>query len=228
MKLIKKCVLCSKLLFFNSIEYNNLFYCKDCLEIQKQNEYQEKIKKEEQRKALLQIKQEKNKIKEIQANEFLKKQLELEEKIRIEKLKKKKEKEIFKQIKSSSKDVDENKTNIKNFSNKIIYFSKEEIINNDRLLYIYADVKRVLVIDWLKGKKKIILNKNREIRRTHAGGFSAEKFQKFVDFKKKTASDWIFYKLSIPGVIRKPYNLIKIESDNEDFKKSIENFIDNY
>lgn len=227
MVLIKKCALCSKWLLFNSIEHNALFYCKDCIMIQKQSESEEKIKQEEQRKISMQKKQEKKKLNEMRANERLKQELALEEKTKNEKLRKKKQKELLEQIKPTSKNVDECKPQKKKLnSKKKIYFSKEDIANNDRLLYIYADIKRVLVIDWLKGKKDIMLNKNREIRRTHAGGFSAEKFQKFVDFKKKTAFDWIVSLLSRSGIIRKPYDLIRVESDNHTLKENIENFIE--
>lgn len=227
MVLIKKCALCSKWLLFNSIEYNALFYCKDCIMIQKQNESEKKIRQEEQRKISMQKKQEKKKLNEMRADECLKQELALEKKTENEKLKKKKQKELLEQTKLTSKNADECKPQEKRFhSEKKIYFSKEEIANNDRLLYICADIKRVLVIDWLKGKKKIMLNKNREIRRTHAGGFSAEKFQKFVDFKKKTAFDWIVSLLSKSGIIRKPYDLIRVESANQTLKKNIENFIE--
>ena len=51
----------------------------------------------------------------------------------------------------------------------------------DTLLYIHVTVKRIKAIEWRYGKKKILLNKEREIRHTHKGGFSQEKFQKFVD-----------------------------------------------
>ena len=158
MVLIKKCVLCSKWLLFNYIEYNALFYCKDCIMIQKQNESEEKMRQEEQIKISMQKKQEKKKkLNEMLADRHLKQELVLEEKTKNEKLRKKKRKELFEQTKLTSKNANECKPHDKRFnSKKKIYFSKEEIANNDRLLYIYVDIKRVLVIDWLKGKKKIM------------------------------------------------------------------------
>ena len=229
MTLIKRCNLCDKLLLINFIEYNNLFYCKKCLIIQKQKEIEETKLQEEQKRIYIKKKQERKKLNEKKVNEQLKKDLELEKKKQDKKIKIKKLKELLKKNKKKiikNKEYKKPKKN-HNSSNKI-YFSKDEINDNSRLLYIEADIKRILVIDWLKGKKKIILNKEREIRRTHAGGFSAEKFQKFVDFKKKTAYDWIISVLERPGIIRKPYDIIKVRCSDDNFKKGIENFIEQF
>ena len=228
MALIKKCNLCNKLLLINFIEYNNLFYCKKCLKIHKQKEIEKTKLQEEQKRVYIKKKQEKKRLNEKKVNEELKKDLKLEKKKQNEKIKKKELKELIKKNKINNIRNKEYKKPKKYHSSNKIYFSKDEISDNDRLLYIEADIKRILVIDWLKGKKKIILNKEREIRRTHAGGFSAEKFQKFVDFKKKTAYDWIISVLERPGIIRKPYDIIKVRCLDDNFKKGIENFIEQF
>lgn len=106
------------------------------------------------------------------------------------------------------------------------YFPPETIRSRPRLLYVEADVKRLKVFDWKDGKIKVVMNKNREVRRTHAGGFSAEKFQKFVDAKKHMSYDWIASQLAKPGIIRKPYDEVKVACPDEDLKRKIENLIE--
>ena len=64
-------------------------------------------------------------------------------------------------------------------------FSQEDIKNNEKLLYVEATVKRLKVIEWIKGKYRVVLNKEREVRKTYVGGYSQKKFQDFVNQKKK-------------------------------------------
>ena len=42
-------------------------------------------------------------------------------------------------------------------------FSKEEIKDYDRLLYIKADTKRLMAVEFINGKRKLLLNKEREV-----------------------------------------------------------------
>lgn len=112
--------------------------------------------------------------------------------------------------------------------NKLIYFTKEEIEENDKLLFIYVNVKQIHAIEWLNGKKRIVLNKKREVRRTHAGGFSAEKFQKFIDAKKEKTFEWITEVLERQGVLKSSYNKIRISSQNDNLKKQLEEYLQKY
>jgi len=86
-------------------------------------------------------------------------------------------------------------------------------------------VKRVYVLEWLRGKKRVVLNEEREIRRTHAGGFSAEKFQKFVDAKKKKTFEWASDLLERPGVLREKYDKVMVVSNDEELKDAVEEFL---
>lgn len=84
----------------------------------------------------------------------------------------------------------------------------------DPLLYVHVTVKRIKAIEWRKTKKKVLLNKEREIRHTHKGGWSQEKFQRFVASQKKKAPEWIEQNLTKRGVLRFPYEKIVIEGDD--------------
>lgn len=86
---------------------------------------------------------------------------------------------------------------------------------NETVLFIQATTKRLKVIEWRKKKKRIILNKEREIRRTHKGGFSQEKFQAFVDSQIAKTPEWVETNLKKPGVLRGPYQKMIIEANEE-------------
>ena len=109
-----------------------------------------------------------------------------------------------------------------------LYFDKNTIQQHDTLLYIEAEVNKLIAVEWLHGKKRIVLNNKREVRRTRAGGFSAEKFQKFVDTKKEKAVDWAIELLNRPGVLRNKYDLIKVVSVKEGIKEKLESYLDKY
>ena len=228
--MLKKCFICRKLIFLKYINYLDNSYCKNCFEIEKKNE---EIKRKNKEIEILKKKREKAKIRNKLANEKLK------EEIKQEKLKNNFKNSSSKKISGEKENKQINKNKEKNLNQKESikkqnqkknkeFFDKETIKNNSRLLYIEFDLKHILVIDWFEGRKKIMLNKNRELRKTHAGGFSAEKFQKFVDAKKNTTYDWIIEQLSKPGIIRKPYDKIKIVSKYDDIKKEVEKFIESY
>jgi len=227
---IKRCKICNKLLFFKYEIYDGNFYCVKCvdvvrkIDIKKENERLEQYNKKREKEKLLQI--QRAKIKNDIANnkliEDLKKQKRKEqeehrkkaEKLRLKLLKKEKKDEVIHDI-------------IKKQTYKI-YFDKDTIKSYDLLLYIEADVKRLLVIEWLHGKKRVVLNNEREIRRTRAGGFSAEKFQKFIDFKKNKAIDWIIELLNKPGILKLKYDKIKIASNKDYLKEELELFLKKY
>ena len=109
-----------------------------------------------------------------------------------------------------------------------LFFDKDTIQKYENLLYIEADIKRILAIEWVNGKKRIVLNSEREIRRTKAGGFSAEKFQKYVDSKKKNTIEWFTELLNKEGVLKPKYDKIKIISKKDELKKELEIYLDKY
>lgn len=108
-----------------------------------------------------------------------------------------------------------------------ISFDRNIILKYESLLYIEADIKRLLVIEWLHGKKRIVLNSEREIRRTRAGGFSAEKFQKFIYSKKENTIEWLIELLDKQGVLRPKYDKIKVVSKKEYLKEKLESYLKN-
>ena len=104
--------------------------------------------------------------------------------------------------------------------------SREQLAANlsspsNTILYIKATVKQIKLIEWRQGKKKILLNKEREIRHTHKGGWSQEKFQRFVESQKSKATSWFSENLQKKGVLRPPYDKIIIDSKKytEELKK---------
>lgn len=94
-------------------------------------------------------------------------------------------------------------------------------------LFISIDTKRILAEDILDGKSKICLNKEREIRKTKAGGFAQKKYQNFVEDLKsnKKTKQWIIENLMKPGVLRFPYDEIHVEGKDEELRDSIQNFL---
>ena len=93
---------------------------------------------------------------------------------------------------------------------------------DEAYLYVFVSVKKVRAEEYLYGKRRVALNKDREIRRTHAGGFSAEKFQRFVDAKRAHAYEWVQGLLDRPGVLKGPYDRITVESPDQKLKSAIE------
>ncbi len=106
--------------------------------------------------------------------------------------------------------------------------AEQESQNYESLLYIYADVKRIKAIEWKNGKKRVALNKEREIRRTHKGGFSQEKFQRFVDSQKKKTWQWIEDNLTRKGVLRPPYEHLIVECKDSLLEKRIHTLISDH
>ena len=166
------------------------------------------------------------KAKEERANRLLKEQLRKEK----EQSRKNQEK-----IKPKSKSVPEPSRKKKKLRRKqrITISEKEQeaedlATKQDTILFISATTKRLRAIEWRKAKKRIILSKEREIRRTHKGGFSQEKFQHFVDSQKAKTAEWIETNLKKPGVLRGPYNKIIIEATDEKVEKVIKRIVKDY
>lgn len=216
----KKCE-CGRWVFFKKFLYKGEYFCPECYAKHKQRdeEKQKKIEEEKKKKRA----EEKNKIADKKLREELKSPKKPQKKVRKSQEKKEPEDEESKkeEPKQQEEKIGKKETGRNNFS-------KEEINKYDKLLLVEASVKKVKAIEWIDGKKRIAVNKEREIRRTHAGGFSQEKFQKFVDAKKKQTVDWIKDVLNRPGVLREGYDKILVSADNEELKSEIERFLDDY
>lgn len=225
--MFKKCKQCGKLIFFRSRLYREDYYCSKCVKIVQERdiELENKIKEQEleqEKKIKFEQKRIKNKIADKQLLEDLKKQNKKE----LEKILKKERKLKSKLLKKKENlDFKESITKKQTYN---LFFDKDTIQKYENLLYIEADIKRILAIEWINGKKRIILNHEREIRRTKAGGFSAEKFQKFVDSKKKNTIDWFTELLDKQGVLKSKYDKIKVISKKEELKKELEIYLDKY
>ena len=102
-------------------------------------------------------------------------------------------------------------------------FSKNQIEDYDSLLYIKADTKRLKAIEFVKGKKKVLLNKEREVRKTNAGGMAKKKFRRHFEAVKKRTSGWHLENLE--KIQKEKYDYLKLDIDNEKYKETIFNFL---
>ena len=201
-----KCNKCDSRKFFSSFHHvDGTKYCGNCKILLDDQQKDKEKKKREKSRGLADLK--------------LKEELEREG-LKAKEKKVIKEKKIKKIIEKER--IQNNKKKERFLSNKDL---QELADSYDFFLYVHVTVKRLKAIEWRKGKKKIILNKEREIRRTHKGGWSQEKFQRFVDFQKKHALDWINGILVREGVLRPPYDQIVVESDDDNLKKGVEELL---
>jgi hypothetical protein len=225
--MLRRCFRCNKLLFFEIRHFKDNDYCRDCYSlVNAEFLYARQKESERKRKELLKKKREQKIRRDKEEYEQIKKDLAKERQKQQQRYSEsQKEKIMDNETYAEQKDKVLKDKKVSSSTQNYDYFSSEQILLHPRLLYLEADVKRLLVIEWLDGKKRIALNKNREVRRTHAGGFSAEKFQKFVDFKKQKTFDWVSDQLSRPGILRKPYDIIKVVSKDDELKEAIETFI---
>jgi len=205
--MFKSCYSCKKILLFKKKKFEDKFYCEKCLvlAIQQKQAEEDRLKLEKEKKTI-----ERNKLADKNLKEELRIEAEKQKKTKKKKLKKP-DKPII--VRPKVKPLPK------------IYFTENEINENELLLYVEIDVKRVYVLEWLNSKKRVVLNKKREIRRTHAGGFSAEKFQKFVDAKKKKTFEWVLDLLERPGVLRERYDKTKVVSNDEELRSGVEGFL---
>lgn len=101
------------------------------------------------------------------------------------------------------------------------YFTKEELKSFPKLLFVRADTKRILAVEFTKGRKRVALNKEREVRRTKAGGWAQKKFERHVKWLKSQTLEWHRNNLEKAGVLRPPYDIIKIECRDAEQRKNI-------
>jgi len=222
MTFIFKCSKCGNRIFFQ--EYTLIDDQKICLPCESNLRKQEEIRKEQEkiRQNELDIRKKREQEKDREADELLRKQLEQERQKLLEKARKAALRKEKKLSKKKEKIID---------SRNVIYISLEQKAKklsrvHNKVLYVYADVKNIKAIEWVDGKKRIALNKERELRRTHKGGFSQEKFQHFIDMKKKQTAQWVEDNLLQEGVLRPPYDKFIVETNDPLLQKRINEIID--
>ena len=229
--MIKKCKRCNKLLFFRFKLYLDNYYCPKCFAIVQARDIEEENKKLEHEKQIAEkgkkLQLEKARIRNEIADKKLLEELESEKRKQQQKIQKKAEKLRLKQQRKAKEISTTEEYKAKRQTHKL-YFDKNTIHQHDILLYIKVEVNQLIAVEWLHGKKRIVLNNKREVRRTRAGGFSAEKFQKFVDAKKKMTVDWAIELLNRPGVLRNKYDLIKVISTKDSLKEKLESYLKKY
>jgi len=102
-------------------------------------------------------------------------------------------------------------------------FSKQDIEDYDSLLYVKADTKRLKAIEIVKGKRKVLLNKEREVRKTNAGGMAKKKFRRHFEAVKKRTGSWHLENLD--KIQRDKYDKLKLDIENPKYKETIFNFL---
>jgi|TARA_B100001971_G_C18057334_1_gene466027 hypothetical protein len=215
-------------MFFKSKLYRDNYYCQKCAAIVQAKDIEEENKKLEQiaeKRKKHQL--EKAKIRNDIADKKLVEELESEKRKQRKKAQKKAEKLRLKQQRKAKEVNIVEEYSAKGQTHKL-YFDRNTIQQHDVLLYIEAEVNQLIAVEWLHGKKRVVLNNKREVRRTKAGGFSAEKFQKFVDAKKRETVDWAIELLNRPGVLRDKYSLIKVVSTKDNLKEKLESYLKKY
>lgn len=187
-------------------------------------------KKKVQKKQKKILSTEERKAKEERANKLLKEQL-AQEKAQQEQ-KKQEKRNRSQEVKKSQKATEKKSIERKKLSRKqrSSISGKEQEAENfatqeNTVLFIQASTKRLKVIEWKQTKKRIILNKEREIRRTHKGGWSQEKFQRFVDNQITKTPEWIETNLAKQGILRGPYDEVIVETDQEELETKIQQII---
>ena len=103
--------------------------------------------------------------------------------------------------------------------------SLEEFRDYDSILYVKADTKRLKAVEYVDKKKKVLLNKEREVRKTKAGGFAQSKYQEHVKWMKKQTLNWVEEHLLKKNVLRERYDKIKIEIEDEKLKDHVWNLL---
>ena len=215
-------------MFFRFKLYMDNYYCAKCAAVVQARDIEEENKKIEHEKRIakkLQLK--KARIRNKIADKKLLEELENEKRKQLEKIEKKAEKLRLKQQKKA-KEINTTEEYIVKRQTHQLYFDKDTIQQHDTLLYVEVDVNRLTAVEWLHGKKRVVLNNKRELRRTRAGGFSAEKFQKFIDAKKKETGEWAVELLGRSGVLRDKYDLIKVVSTKDNIKEELESYLEKY
>ena len=101
----------------------------------------------------------------------------------------------------------------------------QELRDYDSILYVKADTKRLKAVEYVNGKKTVLLNKEREVRKTKVGGFAQSKYQEHVKWMKKQTLSWIEENLLKNGVLKNKYDKIKIEIQDEKIREHVWNLL---
>lgn len=98
------------------------------------------------------------------------------------------------------------------------FFKKREM-EGKKLLYIFADAKRFRVIEFIYGKKNVLLNKEREIKKVNPGGMSKKRYRRKYGEAKKRTSEW--HGRQLEKLQKKEYDKIKFICRNNEWRESI-------
>jgi len=101
---------------------------------------------------------------------------------------------------------------------KFEFFEKNE---KGKLLYVFADAKRFRVVEFLDGKKKVLLNKEREIKKVNAGGMSKKRFRRIYGEQKNRTEEW--HERQIEKLENKNYDKLKLICRDEKWKENVLN-----
>ena len=103
---------------------------------------------------------------------------------------------------------------------KFEFFKKGEL-EGKNLLYIFADTKRVRVIEFLNGKKNVLLNKEREVKKVNGGGMSKKRYRRRYGEVKRRTVEWHIHQFE--KLQKKEYDKIKLICRNEVWEENILN-----
>ncbi len=92
-----------------------------------------------------------------------------------------------------------------------------------RLLYIFADAKRLRVIEFLDGKKNVLLNKERIIKKVNAGGMSKKRYRRKYGEAKKRTCEW--HERQLNKLENKNYDKIRFVCRNKEWKENVLNIL---
>jgi hypothetical protein len=219
--MVFRCDSCKKVFLFQKFKIlEEKKCCFKCFNISKEEKV---LQNEQKRKEFLLRKKQKRIENKKLADIKLKKEIEKGKRSKKKEILKVTKPKIVKLIKETvpQKKVIKNKPEIISLEKQ----AKQESRLYGSVLYIFVDVKHVRAIEWKGGKKRVALNKEREVRRTHAGGFSQEKFQSFIDSKKKKTAEWAIDLLGRNGILRGPYEKLIIDC-NDEIKEKIKHFLE--
>ena len=78
---------------------------------------------------------------------------------------------------------------------KLEGISLSEFRDYDSILMVKADTKRLKVLEYKDKKKKILLNKEREVRKVNAGGMAKKKYRRHYQHVKERTVSWFLENL---------------------------------
>jgi len=106
---------------------------------------------------------------------------------------------------------------------KLEGISLKEFRDYSSILFVKADTKRLKAIEYVNGKKKILLKKEREVRKANAGGMAKKKYRRHYEAVVKRTGAWHLEQLE--KIQKEKYDYLKLEVDNEKQRETIFNFL---